>query len=411
MWRILFYILGYTELEVLSVRATDLLVRFTNAQIAMRNINILDGAILKVRIRKSDEKQALAIIRKSGGDIIKMQHGGFASDFSFFLKRPVIAVGLALAIIIGGVLPQFVWFYRVEGNETVPTELILRELRELGVGFGTYGPSIHPQELKNKILQKIPELSWFTVQQYGGKAVIIVREREQKGAILDRKTPMDLVAVRSGIVTKTEIYQGNPLIKAGDCVLPGQILVSAYKDLDFTTQVSTAIAEVYAGTRHRNTVVCPKTVQRKTEKHTASIISIIIGRKRLKLSFAGSKPSLSSEKHTKKLQMSLPGGYNLPLSIEITRKTDYDTKEQAVDFASAKVLLEQTALSYVNSQLIAGSILAQNEVSEADLRQYRYHAMLDCEEMIGRLQPAKELKEELTNDGQNYQRRTAGDLN
>ena len=65
------------------------------------------------------------------------------------------------------VIPKFVFFYEVVGNETVPEAQILRELQNLGVGFGTYGPSIRPQELKNRMLLQIPKLQWLTVQQSG----------------------------------------------------------------------------------------------------------------------------------------------------------------------------------------------------------------------------------------------------
>ena len=96
----------------------------------------------------------------------------------------------------------------------MPSAQILRELQELGVGFGTYGPSIKPQELKNQMLLRIPKLQWLTVQQSGMCARVVVRERPDKEAVLDRKAPTDVIAARAGVLTRVE---------AGDRKLPSPV--------------------------------------------------------------------------------------------------------------------------------------------------------------------------------------------
>lgn len=97
--------------------------------------------------------------RAHGGcDCAVIERGGFSTVFGGLRKRPALLILLAAAITAGIVVPKYVFFYEVEGNEAVPSAQILRELRELGVGFGTYGPSIKPQELKNQMLLRIPKL-------------------------------------------------------------------------------------------------------------------------------------------------------------------------------------------------------------------------------------------------------------
>ena len=68
-------------------------------------------------------------------------------------------------------------FYDVVGNETVPDAEILRALHSLGVGFGTYGPDIQPQALKNKMLLLCPGAAMVH-----GPAERYVRARCRKGA-------------------------------------------------------------------------------------------------------------------------------------------------------------------------------------------------------------------------------------
>lgn len=139
-------------------------------------------------------------------------------------EAAALLILLAAAIAAGIVVPKYVFFYEVEGNEAVPSAQILRELRELGVGFGTYGPSIKPQELKNQMLLRIPKLQWLTVQQSGMCARVVVRERPDKAPVLDRKVPTDVIASRAGVLTRVEAVAGNCLCAPGQAVGGGELL-------------------------------------------------------------------------------------------------------------------------------------------------------------------------------------------
>ena len=65
--------------------------------------------------------------------------------------------GLAVILTAALTLPQFIWTMEVSGNSTIPEERILRELESLGIGFGTYGPSIDSQDVKHHMLALFPE--------------------------------------------------------------------------------------------------------------------------------------------------------------------------------------------------------------------------------------------------------------
>ena len=408
MYTVLFYFFGTVHLKIRGTRVLWLLQLLAQERVILRNIRIINDTELHVTVLKKHREKVNACMKKSACEIIEEKESGFSVTFRHALKRPILLIGLLLAIVIGITVPKFVFFYTVEGNVTVPTEKILRELHQLGVGFGTFGPSIHPQEIKNRMLLRIPELSWITVQQSGACANVVVRERPQKLPVLDRKTPKDLIAVRSGIITKTEILQGNPLVKAGDLVSKGQTLISAYNPLDYSVEVSTSIGEVYARTVHRYQVVCPKILHKRMNPATSRSVYLVVGRTRILISGGDELSSLTAHKTVQRKNFRLFGDYILPIYIEKITKTDYDTDEVELDMNSARLLLSETAYGYTAEQMIAGTILKQNEPTEADVKSCRYYASLICEEMIARAENAQLLKDEFTNDGKNDQRRTGG---
>ncbi len=78
----------------------------------------------------------------------------------FFLwklrKRYILLLGMLLMFLAVWGLSLFVWELDVHGNETVSSQVILEALEELGVGIGSFGPSIKSEAISNDLLLKIP---------------------------------------------------------------------------------------------------------------------------------------------------------------------------------------------------------------------------------------------------------------
>lgn len=236
MWRVIWFFLGVTRLQVTGASPEWCLQRLAKARVPFHFCGKPDAFTAGIWILRRDEARVTRLVRAAGCECHVEERGGFPAVFGGLQRRlwlPVLLLAAAAAAVI---VPKFVFFYTVEGNETVPSAQILRELQELGVGFGTYGPSIKPQELKNQMLLRIPKLQWLTVQQSGMRAVVVVRERPEKEPVLDRRSPVNVVAARAGVLTRVQAEAGNCLCAPGQAVTAGELLVSAYTDFGFKTR-------------------------------------------------------------------------------------------------------------------------------------------------------------------------------
>ena len=392
MWRVIWFFLGVSRLSITGASPEWCMQRLAKARVAFHFGAKPDEFTAEVWVLQRDEARAAQLIRMGGCDCEVLEHGGFAAVFGGLGKRPVLLVLLAAAIAAAIVVPKFVFFYAVEGNDTVPSAQILRELRELGVGFGTYGPSIKPQELKNQMLLRIPKLQWLTVQQSGMCARVVVRERPDKEPVLDRKTPTDVIASRAGVLTRVEAVAGNCLCVPGQAVAGGELLVSAYTDFGFKTQVTAARAEIYAETVRQAVCVLPETETVKDVRAAAHYaVSLLVGRRRISL-FGADEPEGFYEKETKIRYMTLPGGFSLPLGIAITRICEYDTREETLRAQNAKKQLLEQVQADAKRDMIAGTVRDCSVRTEQSGGCIRLYASLRCEEMIARMRPAS-LKE------------------
>lgn len=392
MWQIVWFLLGLTQLSVEGAQPEQVLQRYALWRIAFRGCEKPEDFTLRLWVLRRDEVRAQQLAAGCGCSCRVLARTGFAQVFGGLRRRPVLLVFLAAAVAAGIIVPKFVFFYTVEGNETVPAAQILRELDALGVGFGTYGPSIKPQTLKNRMLLRIPKLQWLTVQQNGMCARVVVRERLEKEPVLDRRTPTNVVASRAGVISRVQAEAGNCLCEPGQAVTAGQLLVSGFTDFGYKLQVGAARAEVYAKTLRTAVCVVPQVQQRKSEPtRTRTALSLLVGRRRIALFGEGETPQ-HCDKTEKRCFLTLPGGFSLPLGIAITRISEYDTIEQALQADAVRRQLTQFVQADAQRRMVAGTI----DDCRVRVREYdgcvRLTASLQCEEMIARIQPAN-LKE------------------
>ena len=395
MWRLIWFLQGYVQAELRGASPEWALERLSNARVAFLRVQRIDDFTIALLILRKDVLKAEAAARKAMCELAVVREMGFGKTFGGLWRRRLFALGLVLCAAGAFVIPKFVFFYDVVGNETVPDAEILRALHSLGVGFGTYGPDIQPQALKNKMLLLVPELQWFTVQQSGMCAHVVVRERPEKLAVEERRAPMNVVAAKDGVLTSVSSLEGNCLCAPGQAVTEGQVLISAYTDLEFTTRVSAALGEIYAETLTHKQVVCPDTALfKQSNGKTARRISLLVGEKRWNIFANGGNLEGKCDKITKTQMLTLPGGFEIPVGLEITELSGYDLVKKPLPEETAQALLIEQLERGVRQDMIAGEILDEALDLTRQNDRYELHASVRCEEMIARMVRASILKEE-----------------
>uniref|UniRef100_UPI003158BB7C sporulation protein YqfD n=1 Tax=Caloramator sp. Dgby_cultured_2 TaxID=3029174 RepID=UPI003158BB7C len=145
---------------------------------------------------------------------------------------------------------NIIWNIEIVGNKVVNDQLILKSLNKAGLKVGTYKKNINLRDIENRLLKDIKELSMVTISLDGTKAKVEIVERTMPPTILDLEKPMNIVAAKDGILTKVIALKGQKLVKEGDFVKKGQILISGViKDhQNLPIDVTRALGEVYAKT-------------------------------------------------------------------------------------------------------------------------------------------------------------------
>ena len=264
-----------------------------------------------------------------------------------FRKRYALVAGLILCAAGLSLGTLFIWDFTVEGNETVPTEDILRSLQKNSVDIGSFGFSLNAEDLRNHVLLDIPELSWITVNVSGCRAHVQVRERVQPPEIVDEKTPSNVVARRAGLVLEVRALDGVTCVLPGTSVEEGQLLISGVADTDtFGARILAGMGKIRARTWYSLTaeVALTARVKQYTGKEK-TCVSLVLGTHRVKFFRNSSIEGGKYDKITKRHPWSL---FDIPLPVTLVTETCrfYETEPRELspveaERAAERVLTEQ----------------------------------------------------------------------
>ena len=254
-----------------------------------------------------------------------------------------------------------------------------------GIRFGASRRKVRSEAMKNALLDGLPELQWAGINTNGCSAIISVREREEKTVATHDEGICSLVAVRDGIIQSGTASAGTLLCLPGQAVKAGDVLISAYTDCGISVRVQKAKGEIFAMTVRPLTVISPISFVKKgsTSKEIKKY-SIQIGKKRINLSKDSGISYTTCDKIYEEYALTLPGGFQLPLSLSVETWYYRDIEENLMDIDTAGELSSQTAKGYLAENMISGKILDAVHSEANDGKIYRLEGIYLCSEMIAR---------------------------
>ena len=373
---------GQLTMEITSADPLYTLTCLQNAGIAVYNVQTQDVLTVQFQLNHRDYKHMLQICERNGVLAKILEIKGVIRVFRLALARPILVFGIALLIFLSVWLPTRVFFIRVEGNHTVESLRITETAAQCGLRFGASRRSVRSERMKNALLEALPQLQWAGVNTYGCVAVITVREKEelpQSEAI----HPSNIYSVSDAIVIELTVTSGNALVRPGQAVKKGQVLISGYTDLGLHVRFDGAKGEVYGYTIRKISLIMPIVCQERGEIiGSEEKYSVIIGKKRINFFNSSGILDTSCVKIYEEKYITLPGGFILPICIVTEQYVYYET--QARQDTPDTEQLCRLSEKFLLRQMIAGQIrnvnFAVQQTQDILLLKGSYY----CYEMIGR---------------------------
>ena len=307
-----------------------------------------------------------------------------------FRRRYVL---LGAAVVFGILMwcgSTFIWAFEVTGNDTVPTERILRALEAQGVCVGSRSMEIDQEELRNHVLLELKEISWLAVNVSGCTAHVQVVERHRPPELMKDSNKCNVVAAKPGLVTKVEALDGKAQVMAGSTVTKGQLLISGVVDSTMTgVRLLHGMGRVYARTWYDLSVSVPLETQQYTAaEHTRTRIGLDFGKRRINFLGKGSVLGESCDKITTIHQMTLPFGFRLPITLVVEQTIIHEGEVTSRTIEEARQEGEQALLHQLQTLLCEDGTVESTRFSAAERDGYLMVTLCaECYEQIGQSVP------------------------
>ena len=236
------------------------------------------------------------------------------------------------------------------------------------------------------VLLALPEVSWLAVNVRGCVAHVQVVERHRPPEAADRSAVTNIVARRSGLITKVEALEGQAMVLPGTTVTEGQLLISGVSETEHIgARFVHSMGAVWARTWYELSVSVPLQItQPAAGSRSHSRWALDIGKHRIKFYGKGSITGVDCDKITYYKPFTLPGGLRLPLTLVQERITAWEGAAAERTEQSARQEGEQQLLALLSARLPEGSTVTDTRF--AAVRQgNRLTVVLkaECLEQIG----------------------------
>lgn len=415
--KLLAYIFGYVSMVVKG----DFLEKFVNMAtsrgIYLWDITRLGPDKMRVKVKVSDIRPLRHIARATKCRFKIVERMGLPFVLNRLKKRKILALGGLAFIIILYILSSFVWFIDVTGTDKLSKAEIIEIARESGLRPGAAKWQVDTKQVEKSIRERLNAVAWVGVTIEGTRVTIEIAERKLVTEEINRG-PAHLVAGKAGLIKEVLVLKGQAMVKEGETVLPGQLLISGEvkeevkpeltnqplaegqepPEPKFISHFVQAKGIVRARVWYEGYGECQitETMENLSGRHKNSI-RIKIGAKEIIIS--GPKDSPYQYFELKQEVKRLPGWRNIEIPVELVSLRFNEKIISRVNRGEtgARKIAEEIAMNQAKAKVPQGAKIVEQRVEQVSAGKaenlIRIKAFVETVEDIGQIKPFKATEE------------------
>lgn len=220
------FICGYVIISVKGYFSEKFINIASKRKIKLWHLKRDENKDLILKCSVKDFRKIRPVALKSRCKVHIIKKVGLPFLMRKYRKRKAFVIGLILCVLTIWFMSQIIWNIEVQGDPTISLTDISDFVESLGIYPGVMKSTIDIDQVTEDILDEMPEVGWVGVNLEGTNLYINVTKREPVPEKVPLDFPSDVIAKKEGIVKQVIPRKGIVLVKPGDAVLKGQVLIT-----------------------------------------------------------------------------------------------------------------------------------------------------------------------------------------
>ncbi len=394
------FITGFLIIQIQGKNISRFLNLCIRSGISIWQMGSMEGMQCTFGLNLRDVYRLTPLLRKTRVRIFIKEKKGLPFLLNRYKKRKIFAASLTAAVLGILFLSTRIWRIEVIGNSSIGEDTILNYLKEKDISYGVDQKSIDNDALELSLRQDFDRIIWASVYEEGTRLVVCIQEKLVSDKAAEKTdTCMDLVASKNAKIASVITRKGIALVKKGDKVKAGDILVSGRQEiLDDNGEVKeyfyqSADADILAYSTYDYEDNIPKetvTANATGKEHTRFFLQVF--------DYRLTTPKLhadfeQSENISESSQLCLLKSFYLPVYIGKNRQIELDKKVKKVSVDEAKTrALENLNQFLADLEENGVVIMDKNVMIESREHQYHVYGKINVCESIVKKKPTEILK-------------------
>ena len=190
------------------------------------DIKTIGGGIVRFSIAIKDFKKLRSITKKTKCKVKILSKKGVYFKLFKYRKRRLAFLLLTIFIALCIISTTFIWNVEIIGNSYISNEDIYEALNNSGIGVGKSKIGINTKKIITNLRVLVPDIAWAGIDIEGTNVYIsIVEKTKLPQSAINENSIGDIISDKSGIIEKIVAENGTPILKAGEYVEEGRILI------------------------------------------------------------------------------------------------------------------------------------------------------------------------------------------
>lgn len=228
------YILGFVNITVEGFFVERFINNCINNKIFLWGIKRKGSTLMTSNVNIKDFMRIRTIAKKTKCKVNINSKKGFPILLHRYRKRKLLLIILVPIVLSIVITSGYIWNIEFTGLENISVEEMISVLSEEGIQTGKRKSKIDTKKVINNIRLKRDDISWMSIDMKGTNVIVSIVEAEEKPDIVNKEEYCNIVAKQRGIITKITADTGTAIVKVGDIVEKGDVLIGGYMEGKYT---------------------------------------------------------------------------------------------------------------------------------------------------------------------------------